>query len=155
MLLPKGYDDPKNAGVRYPMEVIHGHYPKSNPNRFDEKLGNDFSKWWMSDEAPRFISVVLRTENPFYDDSYVIDSANIGPYGTAFHTELLPAIDKQFRTIGQPWARVMTGGSTGGWVSLARTSWKTSPGRRPAGGRPSSPARSHRRSRATRRRCPR
>lgn len=119
VLLPKGYDDPKNAGVRYPMEVIHGHYPKSNPNRFDEKLGNDFSKWWMSDEAPRFISVVLRTENPFYDDSYVIDSANIGPYGTAFHTELLPAIDKQFRTIGQPWARVMTGGSTGGWVSLA------------------------------------
>ena len=54
-----------------------------------------------------------------YDDSYAVNSANLGPYGDAIETELIPAIEKQFRGIGQGWARFAYGGSTGGWESLA------------------------------------
>ena len=48
-----------------------------------------------------------------------MNSANLGPYGDAIETELIPAIEKQFRGIGQGWARFAYGGSTGGWESLA------------------------------------
>ena len=121
ILLPEGYDQPANGHVRYPMEMHTGHFPTSNPHLFSETLDDQygFSTWWVSAEATRFISVEIRTENPFYDDSYQMNSANLGPYGDAVNHELVPAIDKAFRTIGQPWGRVVTGGSTGGWVSAA------------------------------------
>jgi hypothetical protein len=61
----------------------------------------------------------LQHANPYYDDSYAVNSANLGPYGDAIETELIPAIEQQFRGIGQSWARFMYGGSTGGWESLA------------------------------------
>ena len=63
--------------------------------------------------------VKLQHANPFYDDSYAVNSANLGPYGDAIETELIPAIERQFRGIGQGWARFVYGGSTGGWESLA------------------------------------
>ena len=63
--------------------------------------------------------VKIQHANPFYDDSYAVNSANLGPYGDAIETELLPAIEKQFRGIGQGWAHFVYGGSTGGWESLA------------------------------------
>ncbi len=56
---------------------------------------------------------------PFYDDSYVLNSANNGPYGDAITRELIPEIDQRFRTVAAPYARVLTGGSTGGWDVLA------------------------------------
>jgi S-formylglutathione hydrolase FrmB len=46
------------------------------------------------------------------------DSVNNGPYGKALIEELVPAIEKQFRGIGQPTARFLTGHSSGGWSSL-------------------------------------
>src|SRR5262249_15751814 len=52
-------------------------------------------------------------------DSYQVNSANNGPYGDALVQELIPAIEKQFRTIGEPRGRVLGGVSTGGWVALA------------------------------------
>lgn len=56
---------------------------------------------------------------PFFDDSYAVDSANVGPYGTAILTELLPAIEHRYRGIGEGWARGVLGGSTGGWEAFA------------------------------------
>jgi hypothetical protein len=78
-----------------------------------------FSTYWLADSTPRFIVATLQHPSPYYDDSYGVNSANNGPYGDAITQELLPAIEKQFRAIGQPWARLLTGGSTGGWISLA------------------------------------
>ena len=63
--------------------------------------------------------VTFQHPTPYYDDSYAIDSPNNGPYGTALTTELIPYIEKHFRAIPQPWARILSGGSTGGWESLA------------------------------------
>jgi hypothetical protein len=48
-----------------------------------------------------------------------VNSENVGPYGDAITQELIPYVEKQFRGIGQPWARSVYGGSTGGWESLA------------------------------------
>lgn len=57
--------------------------------------------------------------NPFYDDSYAVNSANLGPYGDAINHELIPYIEQKFRCVGQGWARFTYGGSTGGWEALA------------------------------------
>jgi len=48
-----------------------------------------------------------------------VNSANLGPYGDAITYELIPEIEKQFRGLGQGWARFLYGGSTGGWEALA------------------------------------
>jgi hypothetical protein len=48
-----------------------------------------------------------------------VNSANNGPYGDALITELIPYLEEHFRIMKEPKARVLTGGSTGGWESLA------------------------------------
>src|SRR5258708_12972913 len=63
--------------------------------------------------------LLVQHANPCYADSYAVDSANVGPYGEAINRELIPQIEKQFRGIGQGWARAIYGGSTGGWETLA------------------------------------
>jgi len=65
------------------------------------------------------ILVTLQHPSPYYDDSYGVNSANNGPYGDAITQELVPAIEGKYRALGTPWARLLTGGSTGGWISLA------------------------------------
>ena len=117
ILLPKGYDE--HPDVRYPVQYIQGHFPRGNVSRFSEDPNNAANKIWSSDNMPRFIQVTIEHACPYYDDSYGVNSENAGPYGDAIITELIPLIEKTFRTIGQPWARVLSGGSTGGWISLA------------------------------------
>jgi S-formylglutathione hydrolase FrmB len=117
ILLPEGYD---NSMTNYPVVYSHGHYPFSNPFGFTEDLSNSFSAWWVAAGTPRMIAVTIRHENPYYDDSYAVNSANLGPYGDAITQELIPAIDAAFRTIPERWARTLTGGSTGGWEALAQ-----------------------------------
>jgi hypothetical protein len=68
---------------------------------------------------PRVLIVEIQHANPYYDDSYGVNSANLGPYGDAITYELIPHIEKEFRGLGQGWARFMYGGSTGGWIPLA------------------------------------
>jgi hypothetical protein len=67
---------------------------------------------------PRFVQIVPDGAGPF-GDPYQVDSANNGPYGAALTREVIPFIESTYRCIGQPAARFTTGGSTGGWVSLA------------------------------------
>jgi hypothetical protein len=56
---------------------------------------------------------------PYYDDSYGVNSPNTGPYGDAILEELIPMVEQKFRIIQKPYARILSGGSTGGWISLA------------------------------------
>jgi hypothetical protein len=65
------------------------------------------------------LMVTFLHPTPYYDDSYAVNSANNGPYGDAIMTELIPYIESHFRIISQGYARVLSGGSTGGWESLA------------------------------------
>jgi hypothetical protein len=48
-----------------------------------------------------------------------VNSVNVGPFGDAIMQELVPEVEKRFRVIKEPYARVLSGGSTGGWESLA------------------------------------
>ncbi|MFC1562226.1 alpha/beta hydrolase-fold protein [candidate division KSB1 bacterium] len=117
ILLPKGFEEHPNA--RYPVHYIQGHFPRGNPGGFNEDGSNQFSQAWMSDNFPRFITVTIDHANPYYDDSYGVNSENLGPYGDAIVTELIPEIERLFRGIGKPYSRTLSGGSTGGWIALA------------------------------------
>jgi len=113
ILLPKDYDE--HPEVHYPTVYYQGHFSTRAPLGFNERRGGE----WLSDDIPRFIAVTIQHPTPYFDDSYAVNSANNGPYGDAIHQELIPEIEQRFRCIRQSWARVLTGGSTGGWESFA------------------------------------
>lgn len=81
--------------------------------------GYEFFQAWNSHGFPRMIAVTFQHPTPYFDDSYGINSPNAGPYGDAIMNELIPAVEERFRIIRQPYARVLAGGSTGGWGALA------------------------------------
>jgi len=116
VLLPKGYDE--HPGERYPVIYSQGHFGLSAPFGFREQ-GGEFFQQWTSDNFPRMIAVTFQHPTPYFDDSYAVNSANNGPYGDALLEELIPYLEQHFRMIRAPYARVLTGGSTGGWESLA------------------------------------
>ncbi len=66
-------------------------------NRIEQQEAYNEYKQWISPGFPRILVVKIQHANPFYDDSYAVNSANLGPYGDAIETELIPAIEKQFR----------------------------------------------------------
>jgi hypothetical protein len=141
VLLPRGFDEHPEA--RFPLMVYHGHFeatfgefreqppdPDLKPeyserfrlegyNRIQQQMAHEFCKEWIGPHFPRFVIIKVQHANPFYDDSYAVNSANLGPYGDAIMTELLPEVDRRFRCIGQGWSRFTYGGSTGGWEALA------------------------------------
>ncbi len=88
-------------------------------DRVQQEYGYNFFRTWTGPGFPRAIMITIQHANPFYDDSYAVNSANLGPYGDAITYELIPYLEKQYRGIGQGWARGLYGGSTGGWESLA------------------------------------
>jgi hypothetical protein len=141
VLLPHGFEDHPEA--HYPLMIFHGHFPYTfdgfsetppDPNlkqeysaRFNitgynkivEEEAYNFYLNWISDNFPRYIVIEIQHANPYYDDSYAVNSANLGPYGDAITYELIPFIEDKFRGIGEPWSRFLYGGSTGGWEALA------------------------------------
>ena len=141
VLLPQGFDEHPEA--RYPLAVFHGHFPATFTNmrveppdttapcvysaRFDLDCYNHIQQEyqhqlyldWISPSFPRHLVVEIQHPTPYYDDSYAVNSENNGPYGDAIMYELLPAIEAEYRGIGEGWARVTYGGSTGGWEAMA------------------------------------
>jgi hypothetical protein len=124
VLLPHGYAEGNNT-KRYPVVYQQGHWP-ADGGAFRYPTAT-FSEAWdtgvipgeTNRTTPKMILVTFRHEAPFYDDSYAVNTANMGPYGDAINDELIPHIDATFNTIAEPWARVSEGGSTGGWISAA------------------------------------
>jgi len=141
ILVPEGFDEHPNA--HFPLIIFHDHFvddfdgfrttppdPNLKPdyserfhlagyNRIQQEEAYKFYQQWTSPNFPRVLIVKIQHANPYYDDSYAVNSANVGPYGDAIENELIPAIEKQFRGLGQGWSRFVYGGSTGGWESLA------------------------------------
>jgi len=141
ILLPEGFEEHPEA--RYPLIVNHGHFPYNfggfretlpDPNlkpayseRFkwegynitQQEYAHKFYKEWTGPDYPRMLVILIQHQNQYYDDSYAVNSANLGPYGDAINYELIPYIEKKYRGIGEGWARFTYGGSTGGWEALA------------------------------------
>ncbi len=132
VLLPEGFDEHPEA--RYPVLYVQGHFQStfrgfretppepglSGEARSEADYGYRFYQDWTSGRLPRMLIVVSQHANPYYDDSYGVNSENLGPYGDAIVEELTPHVEKKFRAIGEGWARVLMGGSTGGWIALAQ-----------------------------------
>jgi hypothetical protein len=114
VLLPRDYD---TENIQYPVIYEQGHFSLAAPMRFAENT--DLYAAWLRDDFPRVVVVTFQHPNPYYDDSYAVNSVNVGPYGDALIQELIPEIEKRFRVMREPYARLLTGGSTGGWESLA------------------------------------
>jgi hypothetical protein len=134
VLLPDGWAAHPKA--RHPLVVRHWHFQRdfALPVRFRtsppgknltgyERLaaeaGYQLYRDWTSGRLPRAIVLMIQDPTPYFDDSYAVNSANVGPYGDAITQELIPYVEREFRAIGQPWARAVTGHSTGGWSSAA------------------------------------
>ena len=115
VLLPKEYD--KHPDVHYPVNYSQGHFSLGAPGGFGRS--SDVDRFWTAAGTPRFLYVTLQHPSPYYDDSYGVNSENNGPYGDAIMQELIPAVETRFRAIRQSWARMLSGGSTGGWIALA------------------------------------
>ncbi len=140
VLLPEGFDSHPDA--RYPLAVFHGHFPhdfggwREEPpdpdlpceysarfdldcyNRIQQEEAYQLYQEWTGPNFPRMLVIEIQHANPYYDDSYAVNSANLGPYGDAITYELIPYIEEQFRGIGEGWSRFLYGGSTGGWEAL-------------------------------------
>jgi hypothetical protein len=130
VVLPAGFDEHPDA--HYPVAYMQGHFPRTftfretppdsgmtGRARDAAESAYRFYRDWTDGRLPRMLIVLMQHPTPFYDDSYAVNSANNGPYGDALTQELIPRVEEQFRAIGQPWARTIYGGSTGGWESLA------------------------------------
>jgi hypothetical protein len=131
VVLPEGFDEHLDA--RYPVAYMHGHFPRTfrgfRQTPPDPQATGRAREWaeaqyrffqdWQSGALGRFLIVLMQHPTPYYDDSYAVNSENNGPYGDALTQELMPRVERQFRAIGEPWARTLYGGSTGGWESLA------------------------------------
>ncbi|MBI4428554.1 MAG: hypothetical protein HY562_05490 [Ignavibacteriales bacterium] len=141
VLLPWGWEEHPSA--RYPLAVFHGHFPAtfggfretppdtglkpdysdrfriSGYNLIQQQYAHKLYQDWTSPNFPRMIVIEVQHANPYYDDSYAVNSANLGPYGDAIMYELIPHVEQKFRGVGQGWARFTYGGSTGGWEALA------------------------------------
>jgi len=141
VLLPHGFEE--HPAARYPLVIFHGHFAhdfegfREEPpdpdlpceyserfhldcyNRIEQEAAHQLYRDWTSPGFPRFIVLDVQHANPYYDDSYAVNSENLGPYGDAITHELVPEIERRFRGIGKGWARFLYGGSTGGWEALA------------------------------------
>jgi len=135
VLLPKGYDEHPNA--HYPTVYEQGHFGLRPPFGFSTdsqptppplaamfksynlEPGFAFYRQWDGAGFPRMIAVTFQHPTPYFDDSYAVNSANNGPYGDAIFQELIPYLESHFRMIPKGYARTLTGGSTGGWESIA------------------------------------
>ena len=132
VVLPEGFDEHPQA--HYPLLIEEGHFPsdfnnfRSEPPSPDAKgrtraqQQNQYRLFqdWTSGRLPHVILLLIQHANPYYDDSYAVNSANLGPYGDAIVKELIPEVERRYRGIGQGWARGQFGGSTGGWEVAAQ-----------------------------------
>ena len=118
IVLPHDYTNSPTR--RYPLWIQIGGFG----DRFTsvrQLIGGGFRGFrtvWQAEDTPRFLLLQLDGAGPL-GDPYYVNSANNGPYGDALVKELIPYVEEKFRGIGQPRARVLSGTSTGGWVSLA------------------------------------
>lgn len=134
ILLPDGWDEHPDA--HYPVIVEQDHFHRDLPGvvafrttppspdlkggeERAAKSGYKLYQDWTAGRMPHVIVITIQHATPYFDDSYAVNSENVGPYGDAITQELIPYIEKTYRGIGQGWARSVYGGSTGGWESLA------------------------------------
>ncbi len=122
VLLPEGFDSHPEA--RYPLVIFHGHFPQTfggfreeppDPNlkpdyserfhldgynRIVQEQAHQFYKEWTGPNYPRMIIIEIQHANPYYDDSYAVNSANLGPVWRRDHLRADPVPRKEISLPG-------------------------------------------------------
>ncbi len=113
--LPPGWDDPNHRRRIFPAVYIVPWFGArwTDAARIARLLADPATAGVM---APA-VHVTLDPESPLAHHGFVDSPAN-GPWGTALVTELIPALEREFRLAPRPEARIVTGHSSGGWSSL-------------------------------------
>src|SRR6476620_10279660 len=109
VLLPNEYSDPKNRNRRYPViYLLHG-------------LSGHFDNWTDKTKLTAyaadydFIIVMPEGDDGWYTDSVTVPNDK---YETYIIKELIPEIDKKFRTLADREHRIIAGLSMGGYGSI-------------------------------------
>lgn len=111
VVLPASYDS--SANRRYPVVYV---IPGFGGSHHD--VGQYAGTGRLPEEGEvEFIHVVLSGDCKWGHHVFA-DSATNGPRGRALVTEMIPEIDRRYRTIAASTARFVTGHSSGGWASL-------------------------------------
>jgi hypothetical protein len=109
VLLPEGFD--QNPDAHYPLMLYQDHFshdfraivpfrdqPPSVDMKGRERLRAEYAykfyQDWTSGRLPHVLLLQLQHANPYYDDSYAVNSANVGPYGDAITQEVIPAVEQ-------------------------------------------------------------
>jgi len=110
VLLPPDYEDQPEK--KYP---VYYEITGFGPTIEDMLEHHQSSVVAAGDE--QFIHVFLTGQTQWGHHVYA-NSATNGPRGDALVKEMIPEIEKQFRVIAKPYARLLGGHSSGGWSSL-------------------------------------
>jgi hypothetical protein len=132
ILLPRGYD--QNTQVAYPVLYEQGHFSTGAPAGFGEEAALKPDATDRERSAPVFARSSRRrgsrTDFPGCSTSLPAPDAVLRrllrdrlpqhrPVRPGHHAGVDPLHRVAFRAIAKPWARILSGGSTGGWESLA------------------------------------
>ena len=105
--LPPGYEDPPNAHRRYPV-VYYLHGGRLGSEVKDVHMSRHFDKWIRSGDVPPRICVFVNGGRlSHYDYRQALAE-------TAFVRELIPHVDRTYRTIPDRSGRALEGFSMGG-----------------------------------------
>lgn len=110
IVLPQGYDE--HPSQRYPVIYEIPGFGGTHLYGLDRLLQPA-----TNSRQVEFIRVMLDPSTARGHHVFA-NSANNGPYRDALVQELIPAIDRQFRTDAREYGRFLTGHSSGGWSSL-------------------------------------
>ncbi len=102
-------------GERPPIAInIHGF---GGSHRGAWRSGPGLVEAMRADTLPRMIYVFPNAQFEYGHHEFA-DSAHNGPWGEAFTTEFIPALEARFEAWGAPEGRLLCGHSSGGWSSL-------------------------------------
>ena len=110
VLLPSSYLT--DANKRYPV-----YYEVTGFGGTIDDLIKRHQRSRIASDGIEFIHVFLTGQTQWGHHVYA-NSATNGPRGDALVKELIPAIDSNFRTVAEPYGRMLGGHSSGGWSSL-------------------------------------
>lgn len=110
VLVPRSYDEDPDR--RWPVIYFHGAF--SSNRTADAQLANVIATYGPMPEA-MFVFLDFATLSGATEFA---DGVNNGPWEQALIGELIPEIDRRFRTLAAPEGRYQVGHSSGGWSTL-------------------------------------
>jgi hypothetical protein len=118
--LPPGYDD--DPAVRYPavymLQGYTGHLSMwANRTAFRQPFLETADAVFASGEAPGCVVVYVDAWTA-YGGSQFVDSPGTGRYHSYLCDEVVPFVDKRYRTLPDPRSRAVSGKSSGGFGAL-------------------------------------